>query len=157
MPARGRHLESTLRVLLALHLGEIDVVPGPVLEQPRHVHRGYRELGSPVEEVGDLRERRRAKHPEPGHDARLGQIFLRQDQRLDTRRARGQSHRERPAHRADCAFQAQLTQHGHRAKTLLRDLFRGGENTERDRQVECRAVLADVGRGRCYNARTRSR
>src|SRR2546426_3197693 len=30
-------------------------------------HRGHRELGSPVEEVGELREGRRAEHPEPGH------------------------------------------------------------------------------------------
>src|SRR5438876_1591784 len=37
VPARSRHLEGALCVLLALHLGKIDVVPGPILEQPRHV------------------------------------------------------------------------------------------------------------------------
>jgi hypothetical protein len=146
VPARGGDLEGALRVLLALHLGEVHVVQGPLLEQPRHVHGGRGELGSRIEEIRDLGERRRAEHPEPGHDARLGEVLARENQRLDPRGARGEGHRERPAHRPDRALQPQLPEHRHRVQALLRDLLRGGEDAERDRQVERRAVLTNIGR-----------
>src|SRR2546428_799067 len=115
--------------------------PGARLPSP-----GPRGAGCPVREAGNPRGGGRPGPPGPGHAARFGRVLLRQDQRLDPRRARGEGHGERAAHRADRTFEPELAEHRDGAQTLFRDLLGGGQNTERDRQVECRAVLADVGR-----------
>src|SRR5213594_3627917 len=64
--------------------------------------------------------------------------------------ARRERHRQRAAHRPDRPLKPQLTEHRHPPQPLRRDLFRGGEDPDRDRQVEGAAVLADVGRGEVH-------
>ena len=59
-------------------------------------------------------------------------------------RACGKGHGQRPADRPQVAFETHLTDHGVISQPLLRQLPAGHQNAERDRQIEGRAVLADV-------------
>jgi hypothetical protein len=59
----------------------------------------------------------------------------------------GQAHGQHPAHRLDLGVQGQLADHRERRVGGTVQRARGREDAQRDRQIEGRAFLADVGRG----------
>ena len=145
-----RDLQRPLGVRLPLHFGEVDVVLGALGEQLGDIHRRARELGFAVQEIGDLREARRAEHADPRDHARLRQIFDRKHQRLQPRGPRRQRHRQGAAHRTHRPFQAQLAQHRHAAEPLPGDLIGGGQDAQGDRQIERRSLLPYIRRGQVH-------
>src|SRR5256885_2134814 len=68
----------------------------------------------------------------------------------DPRRGAARGAGDRPAPGRDRPLEPQLAQPRHPAEPLRRDLLRGGQDAHRDREVECGAVFADVGRGEVH-------
>ena len=106
---------------------------------------GARKVGFAVQKLGDLGKAPGAEHFEPRDDTRFRQVFTRQHERLESRGARGKRHRQRAAHRAHRPFEPQLPQHRDAAQPLRRHLVGRGEDAERDRQIESRPGLWNVG------------
>ena len=92
----------------------------------------------------------RAEHADARDDACLGEVLARQHQGFEPRGACGNRHRQRAPHRPDRALEPQLSQHHHATQSFRRDLLRRREHAERDRQVERRALLADVRWGEVH-------
>ena len=129
---------------------EIDLLPRAFGEETREIDVGDGKLELPVEEVRQLGETARAQHLEAGHDPRLREILLRQDEGLRARGACGQRHGERAAHRSNGALEAQLPEHDDLPQPLDTDLLGGGKNPHRDRQIERRTLLAHICRREVY-------
>jgi hypothetical protein len=106
----GRDLQRPLGVRLALHLGEIDVSPRPIVEQPGDIHVRRRQLALLVQEIGQLGQAGGPQDAQPGDDTRLGEILPGQDERFGPGCARREGHRQRPAHRPDRPLEPQLAQ-----------------------------------------------
>jgi hypothetical protein len=60
-------------------------------------------------------------------------------------RARRERHRQCPAHRPDCPFEAELTQDRDLGEPVRRHLLRCSQNPQRDRQIEGGALFSNVG------------
>ena len=135
---------------LSFHLGEVDVALGPLGEQRGQVDLRLGQVRPAVQKVRQLGERASAEHAHARHHTGFGQILARQDERLEPRGARRKRDGQRPSNRPNRTFEPQLAEHRDPAQAGGRDLLRGGEDADRDRQVECRAVLANVGRGKIH-------
>jgi hypothetical protein len=64
---RRRDLERALRVRLSLHFPEIDVVLRPLRQEPREIDSRLRQLGPPVQTVGQLGQMAGAQHADSRH------------------------------------------------------------------------------------------
>src|SRR5207237_6917666 len=145
VPTRGGDFERAFGVRLPFHFGKIDVVPRTLGEQLRHIHGGPSQGPSPLEEFRDFRECPGAEHLKPSDDAGFGQILARENERLDTGRSGGERDRQRTSHRPNRALQAELSENRDLLQPTACYLFGGRQDTERDWQIEGRALLADVG------------
>ena len=87
-----------------------------------------------------------AEHSQLGHQRRLAGAGPGQQQPRQPVAARALGDRERAAHRADLAGQRQLADHRAAVDGVVVDLAAGDEQRDRQRQVEARADLAQVGR-----------
>ena len=148
--ARRRHLERAFRVRLSLYFGEIDIVARALCEQPRYIHGGSGELGLTIQKVGDFRKTCSAQNLQTLHDAGFRQILFGKDEGFDARHAGRERDGQRATNRSDRALEPELAEHGNFRQAIGRDLLGRRENAQRDREIKCRAFLADV-RGREIN------
>ena len=141
MGAGGGDLERPLGVGLAADVGEIDVV-GRGRRCPRGCSRGLFDLA--VEEGDRLAERGGGEGAHPVDGRGLGAVADGDEQRPDPALAAGERDCERPAHGLDLPVERQLADDGEGLRAPLEETRRG-EDAEGDRQVERRALLAQVG------------
>ena len=148
MAARGGDLERALGLLLAAHFAEVDVVVARGGEQIADVGGVRLDLAQPLEEIDRVAQRFDAQHCRAvARDRGLGGVFARQDDAGVMFRARQQRTRQRAADSLDPAVERefaldQVVAHPFGAERASV----GGQDGERDRQVERRAFLAGVGR-----------
>ena len=137
MPTGGSELERASSPFLPPDFGEV----GPA----RAVRRGRRLDGTRVGEPSKVRARLGQVLDGNGLDAgesRLRRRFRRTDEPVESGSLRGFRGDERPGHRTHAPVERELTEGGVEREPRRRNLVRGGEHRERDRQVEARSLLA---------------
>ena len=141
--SRGRNLQGAFRDFLSAHVGQVRTGRGGAGGQPPRAVGGQWLIAAQVcgqfEQVGGgvdfaAASQRGLRGVVGGH--RQGPPST----------DRGQGRRQHPANRAQFAAQAQLGVEFHALGGLDRELARGGQNTQRDRQVEAAALLGQVRR-----------
>jgi hypothetical protein len=101
--------------------------------------------GLPVEHPHDLRQRLQAGHVHPVDEPGFPRALARDDEPAHPLLPRGLRDRERAPATAQPAAERELTEDDDLGERVLRDLAARREHGERDRQVEARAALAQVG------------
>ena len=143
MPAGGGDLERPLGDLLTAHVGEVGQGSGWLAGAPVGDRGGGRSAAGGVREAGG-EIRRGERGTPPGRRGRPG--ASRRQEELPGREAAGQiGDREATPHRADGAVEAELAADEAPGERLLRELPVGGEQRQRDREVEVVPLLAEVG------------
>jgi ADP-ribose pyrophosphatase len=142
-PRRGE-LERASRPLLAAHVCQVGRArDGPVL--PRGLGTGRRPPLAPQvrHRLGEMSKGDRLDAGERNLEPGLG----RAEESREAGATGALRRRERTAHWAQPAVEGELADRGVPREPVGRDLTRGGEHCERDRQVEPRSLLAELGRG----------
>ena len=142
--AGGRDLERSPRVGLAAHVRQVRAVLR-ALRRRRGARR--RRAPPPREQVDHPAHARNAQDLEALHQRRLGRVLDRDDQALEGGTARSLGDSDRARYRAERAAQRELAAQGDRREAVARDLIGRREEGDREREVEARARLAQVGRG----------
>ena len=141
MTAGGGELERAARALLAADVGEVGRIG--LRRLVGRLRRRRTELAAQVGDgLGEVPDRDRLDAAELGLAGRLG----RTENPLEPGPPRPFGDGERPAHRSHAAVQRQLADRGVLGEPVGRDLPRGGEDRQRDREVEAGALLAQAGR-----------
>ena len=143
MAAGGRDLERAPGVRLSADVGEVEIV-GRRGRGRRCCGGGV--AGLAVQEADRPAQVGRRQHAEPGHRARLRRILDGHDERADAPLPAREADGQGAPHGSDLAVERQLADDRDRADAPVADGARGGENAERDRQVERRALLPEIGR-----------
>jgi hypothetical protein len=151
MQAGRRHLQRTLDVLLALHLGKVGI-HGPAILQGGAVARQAALVALRGEMRAHFQQRARRVDDGVGDQGRLVGICLRQHEgalaAVGTGAAavHGEAHRQRAAHRAQVAGEREFAGEFVAVEFPGRDLLGRGQDAERDRQVEAAGFLGQLGR-----------
>ena len=144
--AAGRgDLERALGRGLPAHVREVAVRlrVGPI--GPRR--SGVPKLVAVAEDDRDrVGERLDGVQIEPVDERRLARVHARHDHPGESGVARGQHHRQDAAHGAHAAVEREFAERDELLQREPIDLFVDRDQRERDRQLERRAFLADVGR-----------
>ena len=146
--AGGGELQRRPGVVLAAHVGEVGHLPlvggrdrrldlGVDLDVGRRVAADERD--QPGEGAHPL-------HVEVGHERGLLDVGRGHDQPGRARGPRRQGRDQRATHRAHPAVEAELADHDERRDPIARDLTAGGEQRQRDGEIEGRAALGQLGR-----------
>ena len=148
MPARGGDLQRASRAREPTHVGEIH---GLVVEVGLGALRGagrrrLRPFGFALQACAQLRDRARRAHLHAVHERRLGDVGRGHDHRARPGGAERVDEREDAGHRADRSVEPQLAEHADLVEHSVRELARGGDETEADRELESRAGLANPAR-----------
>ena len=147
MAAGGGDLQRALGLLLAFYLAEIDVV------NIRGGKGGAKVGGRGMERTQTLEEfESLAQTFDPEYrraltdDRRLRRILARQNHAAEFGRARQQRGRQCALDALDAPVKRQLAEHQVRAQAcaILQHVLRG-QDSQRQRKIECRALLARVG------------
>jgi hypothetical protein len=146
--ARGGDLERALGLFLAAHFAEVDVVLAGGGEQLADVGGVRLDLAQALEKIDRVAQRFDSQHRRSvARDRRLCGIFERQDDAGVMFRAREQRARQRTADSLDPTIERKLALDQVIAHPLGAERAGvGGQDRERDRQVERRTLLASVGR-----------
>ena len=147
MVARRRHLQRALNHVLAFDVGEVGIF-GRHAQRRRLVARQHR-VGRLGRKVGaDLQQRLGRLDRSVGDQCRLVGVGQRQDEgEVAAVAPGGERHRQRAACRAQLARQRQFAGELVLVQARGGDLFGGGEDTERDRQVEAARFFLQIGGG----------
>ena len=141
MSAGGGDRQRALGVGLPADVGEI--------RQRRRLDRlgrgRLRQQILPAQVSAHLEQRPGGQHACVAHQRGLGRGAAGQHERAAGVLG-GEHHRERAADRSQFAGQRELARELVRVECRLRQLTVGGENAERDRQVEASRLLGQVGR-----------
>ena len=89
-----------------------------------------------VEQPHRVAKRRGGEHPETVDRLGLRVVLDRHDECADALSPAREADGERAAHGLDLAVQRELADHGERADAPVRDRAGGGEDAQRDRQIE---------------------
>src|SRR5579871_6401287 len=143
--ARRGHLEGALGVRLPADVGEVACRERRGGEQGGGIDAHRRQRRLPAEVADGLAERVDAEHRRPAGERRLGGVGAGHQQGAQAGGPRGRGDRQRAAHRVDAAVEAELAERAARAQVRQRRRARGGEDAERDREVEGGALLPDAG------------
>lgn len=146
MTACCSHLQSTLDVGLAAHFGEIEVIGDCLTEQgvdigPVRFQGGV--VGQKIDQLAQCSDR---KHRQVVHQAAFTSVLRRQDQAVNIPITGRHRHRQHTANRLDATVQGEFPHVEIALGPLDGDHPGGGQQTDRHRQVEGRAILADIGR-----------
>jgi hypothetical protein len=142
--AGGGDGERSLGVRLAAHVGEVRRVYR-VLDPGLTVRDGTRDR-LPARHVRTYVEQaRRGIDDGRARERRLARARFRQHERVAVA-ARVEGHRQRTADRSQCAGQRQLARKFVARERRGRQLLGGGENAERDRQIEAARFLRQIRR-----------
>src|SRR5882757_8003636 len=147
MTAGGRHFERALGLFLSLDLAEIDRVTAGDVEHLAEVHPRRWNLTELLEELERLAQRIDPQHGHALADHRgLRGVLTRQHDPGQSTSARQDRTRQRALDSLHAAVQRQLAEHYKIAhpRALLHHAV-GGQYPERHRQVEGRALLANIG------------
>ena len=147
MAARGGDLQRPPRQGLPVDVGEVTIEPGLDGRGLDGCRRRRREAGGIVERRDRLVERADRIQAESLDDGRLGAIRIGQQQgavAVAPGRGGDWQHATRLLNRA---VEGQLAEHQRVVEIAPRQASGGGEQPERDRQIERGARLSQVGRG----------
>ena len=143
MPPGGGDLERPAPPALPLHLCQI----GAGTERQIAVRGERRRRGQPVTaHVGDRLGQVMQRHRIDARQRHLARRLGRAEHELDPGPPSPLGDDERSPDRPHPAVQGQLAHGGVRPERARRKLVRGGEDGQRNRQVEAGALLAQVGR-----------
>jgi hypothetical protein len=148
VPPRRRDLEGALDVPLAAHFGEVDLIATGLADggldiDPTGLDSSV--LGQKIDNLPQGVDR--IDRLSADQRSFLG-IVRRQDQAVEIPVARGHGHRQHTANRLDAAIQRELTHEQEAFAANRRDQLGRRQQSDRHRQIECRAFLADIRRGK---------
>jgi len=154
--ARGRHAQSPLGGLLAADVGEVDVVGGEPVEPFAHPRRRGRDVEVAGEEPHGLGQRRHRDDLDVLDHGRFRGAGGRHHQPLERPvglvrepglAGGGDGDRQRAPRGPRESLQREFAHHGVVAEPFGGELAAAGEDAERDRQVERRRLLGQLGGG----------
>jgi hypothetical protein len=143
VPARRRKLERSPRTLLPPDIREI-VGPPPRLSIPRNELRRLELAAEICDCVGKMPHTDRLDPGECGLRARL----VRTDEAFDASASSALGYSKRTAHSTEASIQGELAAGRMLREAVSRDLPRGRKQRKRDRKVETRALLLQLGRSK---------
>jgi hypothetical protein len=138
---RGGDLDGALRRLLALDVAEIGITAVVVAEFRL---RWGEDLGA-LEVIDQCQQRSRRQHLDAGGPRGLAALQPGADQ-AETARRSVNRRRQHARDGGERAVERQFAQRGVAGDLVARQHVHGGEQTERDRQVEVAALLEQIGR-----------
>jgi len=145
--AGGGDLERALGVGLAPDVGEVEIVAGRRHRLGRD-RRRRRRLA--VQQCHGVSQRRGRQHAQPVDGRGLAAVVARHEQRADAAASARQADGQRSPHRLDLTVESQLTDDGELTESPVVQRAGGGQDAERDGQVERRALLAQIGGGEVH-------
>ena len=143
MPAGGRDLQRAPRTLLPTHVREIQLRRFGWTAVSLDVRLGLALAPQVGGGLGEMAERNRLDVGERG----LGRRLRRTENPRQARASSSLGEREHAADRSQPPVERELADSGVVGEPLARDLPRGGEDRERDREIEAGAFLAQPRRG----------
>ena len=144
-------LQAALGVRVPAHVREIEpVTVRGGRSAGAAVRTRRRDLALAVEVLDRVVQRGDGDDLDARDHAGLGRIRRRHEQRREALPARVQRDREHAAHRPDAAVERQLAHHERAIEPGRLHEAGGAEDADRHRQVEGRALLAELGRGEIY-------
>jgi len=150
----GGDFERALRVRLAAHLGQVAAGRGAAGEEHRGVD-GRRHDGRLVAQVRDgFGQCPDAEDGRAAGEGRFGRVRGGRDDADDGCAARRGRDRQRASDRVHAAVEAELADHAPAGEVGQRRLPFGGDQTERDREVERDPFLADARGGEIHGDAT---
>ena len=142
MPTRGRDLEPRDQRVVAAHLRQLGI--GRIAAGRLVRERGRLDVAAQSRD--EVLQGVDADDLDPGHERGLASARARDDEPFELRAADALRHGEDAAHGADLARQRELADHRRALDRRLVELMGGDEQRDRERQVERRPDLAQVGR-----------
>jgi site-specific DNA recombinase len=140
--AAGRgDLQCALGVRLPAHVGQIQIFGRSGRRRRRRRH-GW---SLAIEQRDGITEGGRTDHLDAAHSGRFRCVVAGDEQRANALSATGEADREGTADPLDLTVERQLADNGDFAGPLLADEPDGGQDSQRDRQVERGAFLAEIG------------
>ena len=152
MPPSRSNLQRALGGGLAFDVGQVGVARAVGARRGLHAGKtvariGLRGRGGGQKLRHHVEQMARAVHRQAGHQRGFFGAAGRQHQlRVDARLLQRRRHGQRAAHRAQLARQRQLAGKFPAGQPRTVDLPAGGQDAERNRQVEATRVLGQVGR-----------
>jgi len=143
----GRHQQGPLHVLLAAHIGEVDVVAAGLREERVAVDDAGLQRQVAGQQADGVGQRADAVDLDALDHGRLLGVLARHNHATDVVAGGQQRHRQGPADRADAAVERQLTRDDVVGDGLAAQLVVAHQQPQRNRQVERRPLLLDVGGG----------
>ncbi len=144
MRTRRTDLERALGVGLTANVSEVELVG--CARRCRCRRRQRRDVGVAVEQTDRVAQRERSEHVKPVDRARLDAILDGDQERVDLLPSAREPDREHAADGLDLAVERQLSHDCEPTDAIALDRAGGGEDAERDRQIERGAFLPQVGR-----------
>jgi len=142
VPSRGRQLERTPCAGLPADVGQVGRCDGR--RGRKLVRRGRSTFAAEVgDRLGEVTHRYRLDARERDFRPRLGGA----DEAAEPRAARAFGSRECAGYRAQASVECELSDRRVAVEAVAWDLVRGGQDGERDREIEARPLLAEI-RGR---------
>jgi hypothetical protein len=154
--ARDRHFDRALNVALAFNVGEIDLVVLVAGEELAQVAPDRLELFFSPDELESLAQIPHSVDVDPRDHGGFLRVCLRHHDRALSAPPRFERYRQNALDRPDRAVERQLADKAQLGEQIFLDLLRGRDHAERDREIEARAFLLNVGRSeidRCAPAR----
>jgi hypothetical protein len=145
MPTRGGDLQRASRAREPAHVSEVDglVVQTERIRPPVGRWRRVRPFRLALQAGAQLRDAAGGTNLYALHERGLGDVGSGHDHATDPGGAEGIDEREHAGHRTDRAVETELAEHPDAVEDAVGELARRRHETERDRELEPRAGLAN--------------